>query len=100
MKMPTPDGAVIQRRAEIVEALQRIVPGEGGIVSEAERGAYESDGLPADRRIAVIVVRRSTVEQAAAVLRYRKRTPIKVVPRGAASSLSGGALPLADGVLL
>jgi glycolate oxidase len=100
MKMPTPDGAVIQRRAEIVEALQRIVPGEGVIVSEAERRVYESDGLTAYRQIPLIVVLPSTVEQVAAVLRYCKRTGIKVVPRGAGTSLSGGALPLADGVLL
>src|ERR1700720_80494 len=99
MRMPTPDGAVIQRRAEIVEALQRIVPGAGGIVSEAERRAYESDGLTAYRQIPLIVVLPSTVEQVAAVLRYCKQTGIKVVPRGAGTSLSGGALPLADGVL-
>jgi len=98
--MPTPDGAVIQRRAEIVEALQRIVPGEGVIASEAERRAYESDGLTAYRQIPLIVVLPSTVEQVAAVLRYCKQTGIKVVPRGAGTSLSGGALPLADGVLL
>ena len=98
--MPAPDGAVIQRRAEIVEALQRIVPGEGVIVSEAERRAYESDGLTAYRQIPLIVVLPSTVEQVAAVLRYCKQSGIKVVPRGAGTSLSGGALPLADGVLL
>jgi glycolate oxidase len=100
MKMPTPDGAVIQRRAEIVEALQRIVPGEGVIVSEAERRAYESDGLTAYRQVPLIVVLPSTVAQVAAVLRYCKQSGIKVVPRGAGTSLSGGALPLADGVLL
>src|SRR5216684_3531066 len=100
MKMPTPDGAVIQRRAEIVEALQRIVPGEGVIVSEAERRAYESDGLTAYRQVPLIVVLPSTLEQVAAVLRYCEQTGIKVVPRGAGTSLSGGALPLADGVLL
>ena len=100
MRMPTPDGAVIQRRAEIVEVLQRIVPGEGVIASEAERRAYESDGLTAYRQIPLIVVLPSTVEQVAAVLRYCKQTGIKVVPRGAGTSLSGGALPLADGVLL
>src|SRR5712691_7582231 len=100
MKMPTPDGAVIQRRVEIVEVLQRIVPGEGVIVSEAERRVYESDGLTAYRQIPLIVVLPSTVEQVAAVLRYCKQTGIKVVPRGAGTSLSGGALPLADGVLL
>src|SRR5260370_24810023 len=100
MKMPTPDGGVIQRRAEIVEALRRIVPGEGVIVSEAERRAYESDGLTAYRQIPLIVVLPSTIEQVAAVLRYCKQSGIKVVPRGAGTSLSGGALPLADGVLL
>src|SRR6266478_4733727 len=100
MRMPTPDAAVIERRADVVEALRRIVPGEGVIVSEAERRAYESDGLTAYRQIPLIVVLPSTVEQVAAVLRYCKQTGIKVVPRGAGTSLSGGALPLADGVLL
>src|SRR6202790_2921302 len=100
MKMPTPDGAVIRRRAEVVEALQRIVPGEGVIVSEAERRAYESDGLTAYRQVPLIVVLPSTVEQVAAVLRYCKADGIKIVPRGAGTSLSGGALPLADGILL
>src|ERR1700736_3933556 len=100
MKMPTPDAAVLSRRAEIVEALRRIVPGEGVIVSEAERRAYESDGLTAYRQLPMIVVLPSRVEQVAAVLRYCKQAGVKVVPRGAGTSLSGGALPLADGVLL
>jgi len=100
MKMPTPDAAVLLRRAEIVEALRRIVPGEGVIVSEAERRAYESDGLTAYRQLPMVVVLPSRVEQVAAVLRYCKQAGVKVVPRGAGTSLSGGALPLADGVLL
>src|SRR5271168_5420292 len=100
MRMPTPDAAVLQRRAEIVEALRRIVPGEGVIVSEPERRAFESDGLTAYRQLPLVVVLPSRVEQVAAVLRYCKGSGIKVVPRGAGTSLSGGALPLADGVLL
>src|SRR5271170_1639315 len=100
MKMPTPDAAVLQRRAEIVEALRRIVPGEGVIVSEPERRAYESDGLTAYRQLPMVVVLPSRVEEVAAVLRYCKGLGIKVVPRGAGTSLSGGAMPLADGVLL
>jgi glycolate oxidase len=98
--MPRPDAAVIERRAEIVEGLRRIVPGEGVIVSEAERRAYECDGLTAYRQSPLIVVLPSTVEQVAGVLRYCSKTGVKVVPRGAGTSLSGGALPLADGVLL
>ncbi len=100
MQMPAPDRAVIGRREEIAAALRRIVPGEAVIVSEAERRAYESDGLTAYRQPPLIVVLPSTVAEVAGVLRYCKAEGIKVVPRGAGTSLSGGALPLADGVLL
>ena len=100
MKMPRADAAVLQRRSEIVEALRRIVPGEGVIASEVERRAYESDGLTAYRQLPMVVVLPSRVEEVAAVLRYCKDIGVKIVPRGAGTSLSGGALPLADGVLL
>jgi len=100
MKMPAPDAAVLQRRSEIIEALRRIVPGEAVIASEAERRAYESDGLTAYHQLPMVVVLPSRVEEVAAVLRYCSELGVKVVPRGAGTSLSGGALPLADGVLL
>src|SRR3954447_162832 len=100
MEMPAPDASVIARRDAIAAALREIVPGEGVIVSESERRAYESDGLTAYRQKPLVVVLPSTVAQVAAVLRYCKDEQIKVVPRGAGTSLSGGALPLADGVLL
>src|SRR5437868_5234113 len=100
MQMPLPDAAVVGRREEIAAALRRIVPGEGVIVSEPERRAYESDGLTAYRQSPLVVVLPSATAQVAAILRYCKSEGIKVVPRGAGTSLSGGALPLADGVLL
>ncbi len=100
MEMPAPDQGVIARRDEIAAALRQIVPGEGVIVSEPERRAYESDGLTAYHQPPLVVVLPSTVAEVAAVLRYCKAEGIKVVPRGAGTSLSGGALPLADGVLL
>ncbi|HEX5317570.1 MAG TPA: FAD-linked oxidase C-terminal domain-containing protein [Stellaceae bacterium] len=100
MDMPIPDAGVVARREEIAEALRRIVPGEGVIVSEPERRAFESDGLTAYRQPPLVVVLPETVAQVSAVLRYCKEAGIKVVPRGAGTSLSGGALPLADGVLL
>src|SRR3954452_6591484 len=100
MEMPAPDASVIARRDEIVAALRDIVPGEGVIASEPERRAYESDGLTAYRQPPLVVVLPSTVVQVAAVLRYCRDERIKIVPRGAGTSLSGGALPLADGVLL
>src|SRR5213079_932174 len=100
MEMPAPDQAVIARRDEIAAALRQIVPGEGVILSEPERRAYESDGLTAYHQSPLIVVLPSTLAEVAAVLRYCKEEGIKLVPRGAGTSLSGGALPLADGVLL
>ena len=61
---------------------------------------YESDGLTAYRQPPMVVVLPETTEQVSRVLRYCHEQRIKVVPRGAGTSLSGGALPLKDGVLL
>ena len=100
MRMPAPDEGVIARRREIIAALRAIVPGEGVIVDESELRAYECDGLTAYRQLPMLVVLPSTTEQVSQVLRTCKEMGVKVVPRGAGTSLSGGALPLADGVLL
>jgi glycolate oxidase len=98
--MPLFDDAVLKRRAEIVAALQRMVPGEGVIASDEAMRPYESDGLTAYRQLPMVVVLPETTAQVAEVLRFCHREGIKVVPRGAGTSLSGGALPLGDGVLL
>jgi glycolate oxidase len=100
VSMPAPDGAVLARREEIVRALRRIVPGEGVIAHEREMRPYESDGLTAYRQLPLVVVLPDTTEQVAEVLRYCRDQGVKVVPRGAGTSLSGGALPVGDGVLL
>src|SRR5579885_498204 len=98
--MPELDRGVLGRRAEIVAALRRIVPGEGVIDSATEMKPYESDGLTAYRALPMVVVLPETVEQVSQVLRYCYDQKIKVVPRGAGTSLSGGSLPLEDAVLL
>ena len=100
MRMPAPDQAILTRRREIVEALRAIVPGEGVIVDEDELRVYESDGLTAYRQVPMVVVLPSTTQQVSQVLKYCCEAGIKVVPRGAGTSLSGGALPLADGIVL
>ncbi|MBT5109982.1 MAG: FAD-binding protein [Rhodospirillaceae bacterium] len=100
MKMPEPNRDVIARRAVIAAGLQDIVPGEGVIVDEDELRPYESDGLTAYRQLPLIVVLPETTEQVSRVLRYCHDNDVKVVPRGAGTSLSGGALPLADGIIL
>jgi glycolate oxidase len=98
--MPAADPAVLARREEIVAALSAIVPGEGVIAAERELRPYESDGLTAYRQVPMVVVLPETTRQVSRVLEFCHREGIKVVPRGAGTSLSGGALPLADGVLL
>ncbi|MEX0753487.1 MAG: FAD-binding protein, partial [Xanthobacteraceae bacterium] len=100
LKMPEADAAILARRKRIVAALRAIVPGEGVIDAEREMRPYESDGLTAYRQLPMVVVLPETTAQVAEVLRYCHEQGIKAVPRGAGTSLSGGALPLADGVLL
>ena len=100
MQMPEPDPRTIARRDAIVADLRRIVPGEAVIGDADERRAYESDGLTAYRQPPLAVVLPSTTRQVSEVLRYCHANGVKVVPRGAGTSLSGGALPLADGILL
>src|SRR5580658_522265 len=98
--MPVPDADVLARRDAIVAALRTIVPGEGVIAGEREMRPYESDGLTAYRQLPMVVVLPETADQVASVLAYCHANGVKVVPRGAGTSLSGGALPLGDGVLL
>ncbi len=100
MRMPEPDADVIARRGELIAGLRAIVPGEGVIVDEDELRAYECDGLTAYRQLPLIVVLPETTEQVSRVLAHCHAAGVKVVPRGAGTSLSGGALPLADAVTL
>ncbi|MEA2968593.1 MAG: glycolate oxidase [Alphaproteobacteria bacterium] len=98
--MPAPDQSVLARRDRIVAGLRAIVPGEGVIAAEREMRPYESDGLTAYRQLPMVVVLPETKEQVSRALAFCHAERIKVVPRGAGTSLSGGALPLEDGVLL
>ena len=100
VKLPVPDQSVLERRERIVQALRAIVPGEGVIATATEMRPYESDALTAYRQLPLVVVLPDTVDQVCAVLKYCHSEGISVVPRGAGTSLSGGALPVADGVLL
>jgi glycolate oxidase len=99
LKMPEPDAAVLVRRAEIAAALRAIVP--EGVIDDADAlRVYESDGLTAYRQPPMLVVLPHTTGQVSAILRWCHGQGVKVVPRGSGTSLSGGALPLADAVLL
>src|SRR5690606_13845217 len=90
--MPQPDASALARRKEIVAALRTIVPGEGVIDDEDCLRPYETDGLTAYRQLPLAVVLPETTEQIARILEWCHRNRVKVVPRGAGTSLSGGAL--------
>jgi glycolate oxidase len=98
--MPKPDETVIARRVAIAAALRKIVPHHAVIDSEVTLKAYESDGLTAYRQPPMLVVLPETTAQVSDILMYAEAEGIKIVPRGAGTSLSGGALPLADGIVV
>ena len=100
MLMPEPDAGVIAKRADIVRRMGDIVPGEGVIVDEDELRVYECDGLSAYRQLPLIVVLPETTAQVSEILKVCRDQGIKIVPRGAGTSLSGGALPLADAITI
>jgi len=100
MHMPALDESVIARRGAIAAALKTLTRPDNVITSDNELKPYESDGLSMYRQPPMLVVLPETTAEVAAVLKYCSDEGIKVVPRGAGTSLSGGALPLGDGVLL
>jgi glycolate oxidase len=100
MQMPPLDPDILRRRGEIVAALKAIVPGEGVIDDLDGMRPYECDALSAYRQMPLVVVLPETVEQVAAILRYCQDHKVKVVPRGAGTSLSGGSMPVGDAILL
>jgi len=97
---PKPKADVLARRDQIVAGLRAIVPGEGTISERRSLRPYETDGLTAYKQPPLAVVLPETTEQVAAVMAFCHRNGVRVVPRGAGTSLSGGALPLEDGVVL
>ena len=95
-----PDTADNPGRSRVVAALRALLPVGGLLTEEAERRPYECDGLSAYRRLPWLVALPETVEQVQAVVRCCRDHGVPVVARGAGTGLSGGALPLEDGVLL
>src|SRR5215470_12735920 len=98
--LPKPDSAIISRRNTIVEDLRRLVDTEAVISDEDGRRAYETDALTAYRQLPLAVVLPDSTEDVSRVLGYCHQHGIKVVARGAGTSLSGGALPSEDAVVV
>ena len=100
MDLPPPEEKVLQNRPQLIKRFQEFLPASSVIADEPRLRAYDCDGLAAYRQLPMVVVLPETVDQVSRVLRICHETGTKVVPRGAGTGLSGGALPLPDGVLL
>ncbi|KWT69299.1 Glycolate dehydrogenase, subunit GlcD [Hyphomicrobium sulfonivorans] len=98
--MPLPDAGIIARRSEIVAALAAALPAEAIISDPNETRAYECDALSAYRCCPLAVVLPRTTEEVAAAMRICHELRVPVIPRGAGTSLAGGALPTADSVVI
>ena len=87
-------------RRRVADALRRVMPADGVIEMPEQLRPFECDALSAHRQPPLVVAMPTTVEEARAVLLACKAEGVPVVTRGAGTGLSGGALPLAEGVLL
>src|SRR5690242_2759608 len=97
---PIPDEAILARRDQILAGLAQLVAPEALVVSEDERRAFETDALTAYRKMPLAVVLPSTTEEVSAVLKFCHAQGVKVVARGAGTSLAGGAIPQEDAIVL
>jgi glycolate oxidase len=95
-----PDQKVLSRRDVIVGDLGDLLGVEGVVSDAAELVPFETDGFIAVRQLPLCVVLPRTTQEVAAALKYCARYNIPVVPRGAGTSLSGGAIPQNDAVVI
>ncbi|RMF37319.1 MAG: FAD-binding protein [Alphaproteobacteria bacterium] len=100
MDMPVPDSAVLDRKPRLVARLREVLGADAVIDDPAETRAYECDALTAYRCPPLAAILPASTEEVAAALRICNEEGVPVVPRGAGTSLSGGALPTADSVIL
>ncbi len=98
LKMPEPDSRIIAERRGLVAALRSVAGTEAVIDDATSLRVFECDGLSAYRQLPLAVVLPRSTAEVSAVLKLCAERGVKIVPRGAGTGLSGGALPLADGV--
>lgn len=100
IRLPDPKPEILADRDGIIAGLLALLPPDAVIADATSLRPYETDGLPAYRQIPLAVVLPESTEQVVAILRFCHERGVRVVPRGAGTSLSGGALPLADAVVI
>ncbi|NGX96897.1 MAG: FAD-binding protein, partial [Candidatus Afipia apatlaquensis] len=95
-----PDRGILDRRDEILACLENLVSSGELITDRDECRAYETDALAAYRSIPLAVVLPTSTEEVSVVLKFCHENGVKVVPRGAGTSLAGGAIPTEDAIVI
>ncbi|MEJ8571185.1 FAD-linked oxidase C-terminal domain-containing protein [Microbaculum marinum] len=100
LALPEVNPAVLDKRDRIVAALAAIVGARWVISEHDELRAYETDALTAYRQVPLAVVLPGNTAEVSRVLACLNEEGVKVIGRGAGTSLAGGALPLTDAVVV
>jgi glycolate oxidase len=100
MNAKTEAAFTLSRQHEVVNALRAVLPAHSILFNEEDTRPYECDGLSAYRQLPMVVVLPENEAQIVDILKICLRLSVQVVPRGAGTGLSGGAMPIADGVVL
>ena len=88
------------RQRDVVDALRRVLPAQCVLFNDEDIRPYECDGLAAYRQMPMVVVLPENEAQIVTILKLCRDMQLPIVPRGAGTGLSGGAMPIADGLVL
>jgi glycolate oxidase len=97
---PKPDPAILARAEAIRAALRSLLPEECVVIDEAGRRAFETDALTAYRRLPLAVILPRSTEEVAKALNFCREQGVNIIPRGAGTSLAGGAVPQEDAIVV
>ena len=100
LAMPRVDRKLLSKKEKLLKDFKKIVKSENVLDHEDQIRPFETDALSAYKQKPLVVIFPENTQEVSKILAYCNQERIKVVPRGAGTGLSGGALPLADSVLL
>ena len=100
MEMPSSNNSIINDKDRLIGLFNQILSPDSVISDPYETKAYECDGLTAYKCPPLAVLLPRTTEEVSEILKICHEEKVPVIPRGAGTSLSGGALPTSDSVIL
>ena len=98
--LDTPQEETLRRQQALVKALKPVLPEHALLWEPEDTIPYECDGLAAYRQMPLAVALPETEAQAVGVIKVCQNLQIPIVPRGSGTGLSGGAMPIAQGLVL